>query len=425
MRPTPSFLTRVPIYVWMVLIALAVRLAVIPFVYRDWMDPFLLEHWAFGLVARSLVSGHGFGNVFAETGPTAVVAPVYAYILAGIFKIFGVETRASILVALSLNSLFSAVTCIPVFLLAKQAFGERVAKWAGWGWVFSPYGVYYGADWAWSTCLLTLQLTCLFLYAWRLEKSCRRGEWLLFGALCGVTALTEPVSMAVLPLLGLWTFYRYYRQGHRWKQPMFAAAFAGVLTLAPWLVRDYVVFHHFIPIRSGVGLEFYMGNTGYSTRWVNSALHPNHSDAELSEYERVGEIAYMDHKMQQAKQYVSEHPGWYVKMTLRRIVYMWTGYWSFAREYLKEEPLDPPNILVNTTMTVLGLLGLRRVLQRDYGLGVRFAIVLIFFPLAYYFTHPETYYFRPVDPLIVVLAAVAIAGGRANLSPQSTPSSPR
>ena len=28
----------------------------------------------------------------------------------------------------------------------------------------------------------------------------------------------------------------------------------------------------------------------------------------------------------------------------------------------------------------------------------------------YYITHPETYYFRPVDPLIVVLAAMAIAG---------------
>ena len=26
-------------YVWMVLVALVVRLAVVPFVYRDWMDP--------------------------------------------------------------------------------------------------------------------------------------------------------------------------------------------------------------------------------------------------------------------------------------------------------------------------------------------------------------------------------------------------
>jgi hypothetical protein len=46
----------------------------------------------------------------------------------------------------------------------------------------------------------------------------------------------------------------------------------------------------------------------------------------------------------------------------------------------------------------------------DWAIGVRFAIVLGCFPLVYYLSHPETYYFRPVDPLLVVLAAVAIAG---------------
>lgn len=402
--------TRVSPYVLIALVALAVRLAVIPFVYTDWLDPFVLDHWAFGLVARSIVFGHVFGNAFAQTGPTAILPPVYSYLLAGIFKIFGIETKSAVIAALSLNSLFSALTCIPIYLLAKQAFGDRVAKWAGWGWAFSPYGVYYGADWAWSTCLVTLELACLFLFAWRLEKSSRPRDWLLFGALCGVAALTEPIVMSVLPLLGVWSFYQLYRRRQPWKGPMLAAALAGVAVLTPWIARNYELFHRFIPVRSGFGLELYMGNNGYSTRWVNSALHPNHSDEELNEYERVGEIAYMDHKLQQGKAYIRSHPGWYAWMTVRRVVYMWTGYWSFSREYLKDEPLDPPNIFVNTTMSILGLLGLRRVWRRDRALAVRFAIVLLLFPLPYYFTHPETYYFRPVDPLIVVLAAVTVGG---------------
>ena len=399
-----------PPYLLMTAVALAVRLAVIPFVYKDWMDPFVLEHWAFGRVARSIVSAHGFGNVFADTGPTAVLPPVYPYLVAGIFKIFGIETRASVLAALSLNSIFSALTCIPVFLFSERAWGERVAKWAGWGWVFSPYGVYYGADWAWSTCLVTLELACLFLWAWRLEDSSRARDWLLFGLLGGITALTEPVTLAVVPLLGLWALYRRYRKRQTWQVPMLAAALAALAVLAPWIARNQATFHRFIPVRSGFGLEMYIGNNGYSTRWVNSALHPNHSDAELAEYERVGEIAYMEHKKRQAMDYISSHPGWYAWMTARRIVYMWTGYWSFSREYLKDEPLDPPNIFVDTALTILGLLGLRRVFLADSGLGMRFAIVLFFYPLAYYFSHPETYYFRPVDPLIVMLAAVAVTG---------------
>lgn len=394
----------------MVIVALVVRLAVIPFVYTDWMDPFVLQHWAFGLVARSIVSGHGFGNVFADTGPTAVLPPVYSYLLAGIFKIFGIETRASVLAALSLNSVFSALTCVPVFLFSRQVFGDRVAKWAGWGWVFSPYGIYYGADWAWSTCLVTLELAWLFLLAYRLEKSSRTRDWALFGLFGGIAALTEPVVLSVVPLLGLWTLYRRYRLHQPWKFQMFAAAVAAVAIMSPWFMRNYEVFHRFIPVRSGFGLELYIGNNGYSTRWVNSALHPNHNDAELAEYERLGEVAYMQHKLEQAKDFIGNHPAWYAWMTLRRIVYIWTGYWSFSREYLKDEPLDSPNIFLATSLTVLGLLGLRRAFRRDANVAMLFAIVFLFFPLTYYISHPETYYFRPVDPLIVILAAVTVAG---------------
>ena len=191
---------------------------------------------------------------------------------------------------------------------------------------------------------------------------------------------------------------------------MLAATFSAVVVLAPWIIRNYEIFHRIIPIRSGFGLELYIGNNGYTQHWINRSLHPNHNDAELAEYERVGEIAYMDHKLQQGKDFIRGHPAWFVWMTGRRIVYMWTGYWSFDRAYLKDEPLDPPNIFVNTTLSVLGFLGLRRVFMRDRSLGVRFAIVLLFFPLTYYISHPETYYFRPVDPLIVILAAVTVVG---------------
>lgn len=397
-----------------------VRLAVIPFLYREWLDP--NGAWAYGRVARSLVTGHGFGNVFAETGPTAVLSPVYAYLLAAIFKVLGIYTPASIMTALAINSLFSALTCIPVFLIARWSFGDRVAKWAAWGWAFSPYGIYYGADWAWSTCLVTLELACLFLMAMRLEKSeSTRGwlwfEWLCYGLLGGIAALTEPVILAVVPLLGLWTLYRRGRRKQPWKTPMAAAALAALAVLAPWFVRNYETFHHFIPVRSGFGLELYIGNNGYSQRWVNSALHLNHNDAELAEYEQVGEVAYMNHKRRQAMDYIGAHPGWYAWMTSRRILYMWTGYWSFDRDYLKDEPLDPPNIFVETTMTILAFVGVGRVFRRDSSLGVRFAIVLGFFPLVYYFSHPETYYFRPVDPLIVVLAAITIAGGKRRQEP--------
>ncbi len=153
----------------MVLVGLAIRVAVTHFLYTEWMDPFVLEHWAFGRIGRSLALGHGFGNPLADSGPSALLPPVYPYILAAIFKLFGIYTKASIIAALVLNGIISAATCIPVFFLARKSFGDRVANWAGWGWALSPYGTYYGADWAWSTRLVTLLLCCLFLWALNLE----------------------------------------------------------------------------------------------------------------------------------------------------------------------------------------------------------------------------------------------------------------
>ena len=382
----------------------------IPFVYRDWMDPFVLEHWAFGLIARSIASGHGFGSPFAETGASALLPPVYSYLLAGIFKVFGIETKASILAALSLNSLFSALTCVPVFLLARQAFGDRVAKWAGWGWAFSPYGIYYGADWAWSTRLVTLELAWLFFFAWRLEDSSRTRDWILFGLFGGFAALTEPVILSVVPLLGLWTIYRRYSRIGPGKLPCSRPR----LRRWPSCPRGSCATTNCSIDSFRCAAASDSNSTSATTDTPNAgstaACIPNHNDAELSEYERKGEMAYMDHKLQQGKAYIRTHPGWFARMTFRRFVYMWTGYWSLDRAYLKDEPLDPPNIFLDTSMSVLALLGLWRLFKWNSPLAARFAIVLLVFPLPYYISHPETYYFRPVDPLIVILAAVTVAG---------------
>ena len=158
----------------MVLAALAIRLVVMVFLLPEQLDP-SRDHWHFGYetgrIARSIVQGHGFSSpLFAETGPTAWMSPVYPYIVAGVFKVFGIYTKASAVVLLSLNALTSALTCIPIFLIARRTFGGRAAKWAGWGWVFFPYAVYFPVERIWETWLATLLMTLLFLFALHLES---------------------------------------------------------------------------------------------------------------------------------------------------------------------------------------------------------------------------------------------------------------
>ena len=59
---------------------------------------------------------------------------------------------------------------------------------------------------------------------------------------------------------------------------------------------------------------------------------------------------------QRGMDYIRSHPGWFVFVTARRFIYIWTGFWSFDIRYLAEEPLDPPNVFFCTALTVLMLM---------------------------------------------------------------------
>ncbi len=397
----------------MVLAALAVRLVVVAFQYQARLDPGR-DHWEFGFetgrIARSIASGEGFGNpLFWNTGPTAEMTPVYPYLLAGVFKLFGIYSKWSAIVILSLSSLFSALTCLPIFYMARKSFGPRVAAAAGWTWVVFPYAIYLAAGWIWDTCLTTLLFSLLFLIALQLERSSRPWAWVGFGLLWGLAALTSPAVLSVLAFLGGWICYRLRRQGQRWGLPAALAALAFMAAVTPWFVRNYLTFHRFILFRDTFGLALYVGNNGDASHWAPYAAFPSSSDTELEEFNQLGELTYMDQKLRQSLAFIRSHPGWFVWVTLRRVAYVWTGFWSFRRRYLEDERFDPPNILLRTTLTILALAGLRRAFQRDSAAALPYALVLLSFPLIFYVTIPEMYYRHPVDPQLVVLAAYSIS----------------
>lgn len=409
MAQAPSLKVRRACF-WMVIAALGVRLAVMAFVYPEHLNP-ARDHWKFageaGRIARSLAEGQGFSNpYFAETGPTAWLAPVFPALLAGVFKVFGVYTKASALAILSLDCLFAALTCIPVFLIARRTFGEQAALWAGWIWAFFPYSINFSASFIWDTALATLVMAILFLAVLRLEDSPRWAPWFGFGLLVGFAALVNAVTLAAMPFLSLWLLNRFRKRHEPWFAPGVAALLGVLIVMSPWFVRNYRTFHKFIPVRSGFGFELYCGNNADSWHWDPPGYHPSDSEKEWSEYRQLGEVDYMALKKREALAFIGAHKTLYAVQTLRRVVYIWTGFWSFGRRYLREEPFDVPNIIFCTAFSVFAFLGLRRA-WREGGAAqaMPYVIVFVCFPLVYYITHPEDYYRRPLDPMMVALTA--------------------
>jgi 4-amino-4-deoxy-L-arabinose transferase-like glycosyltransferase len=403
----------------MVLVALTLRLVVVAFQYQGQMNP-RRDHWPFGYetgrIARAIATGRGFSDpVVVGGGPTAWMTPVYPYLVAGVFKLFGIYSAPSAVVLLSLNSLFSALTCIPVFLMARDSFGEKTAVWAGWSWALFPYAIYLSAEWIWETCLTTLLLSLLFLITLRLERSTRLGSWVGYGLLWGITALSDPAVLSLLPLLVGWVCYRLHKRGQRSGLQVVVAVVALVVVVTPWFVRNYRTFHQFIPFRDAFWLVMHVGNNGDTSHWAPDAAHPSTDTKEEQEYNRLGELNYMAEKRREVIEFIRSHPGWYAWVTFRRFVFTWTGFWSLPADGRIEEvfdpdlQFDPAVIALCTTLSVLAFVGLWRALGRGAAVGFLYAFVLIAFPAIYYLTITDLRYRHPVDPELVVLAAYACA----------------
>lgn len=174
---------------------LAVRLAAVMFLFTDRLDPWR-GHWRFawemGMVGRSLATGKGFSSPFPpDTGPTAWLGPIYPALIAGVFKLFGLFTASSAIALLTLNSIFSILTCVPIFLIAQQTMGERQARWATWIWALFPYAIYISAGRIWDNALTTLLLTVIVWFTLVLEKRATPLLWANYGALWALSARTR------------------------------------------------------------------------------------------------------------------------------------------------------------------------------------------------------------------------------------------
>jgi 4-amino-4-deoxy-L-arabinose transferase-like glycosyltransferase len=403
-----------------VLLALAIRLIVAFCAFHNVANP-INTHAEFGFemgwTARSIALGHGFSGPFQPiTGPTAIVPPLYPYLLAGIFRLFGVYSLAAALVVLCLNGLFSALTCIPVYGAAREAAGERLARWAALGWAIYPFAVYYSAARVWDYALTGFLFACCFWWAMRLHAASRAGSWTLFGLLFGLTALSNPSIVTLLPVLLLIAAVRSYRLGLPVLRRLCLAIFAFALVLVPWTLRNYRVLHIAAPLRDGFWLEFYAGNIGDPTNSNSPSAHPASNPAEMALYEKLGETAYMAQKHDLAIETVIHHKRLFAVATMRRAVRFWTGYWSFSPAYLEHEPCDLPNVPFCSVLTLFCAAGLLWGWRHHRARLLPFLCLVALFPIPYYLTHSSMDYRAPIEPQLAILATAGMIALRDRLT---------
>ena len=277
---------------WMVAIALLLRVSWIlighTYRFKSTDDNFGFG-WEMGRIGAALASGRGFSDPFGPaTGPTAWEPPLYPYLTAGMFLLFGVYSKMSAFVLLTLNSVFSALTCLPIFLIARRMFSEKVAVGSAWAWALLPNIIFWCTRAIWETSLAALLLTTIVWLALTLEDRDGWLPWLQFGLLWGVTALSSTSLLSFLPVAGLWAWHRRSRRGKRSLAGVVLASAVFFACIAPWLVRNYETFGKFIFVRDNFGAELRLGNGNGADGTLMLYLDATHVSNAMRQFQADG-----------------------------------------------------------------------------------------------------------------------------------------
>jgi hypothetical protein len=336
-------------------------------------------------IACSMVSGAGYSSPWGDTlaMPTAQQPPLYPYLIAGIFKLAGTYSYLSLWIALGLNAVFSALTAVVIFHLGQKTFNTPTGVLAAWIWSCWIYEAVVSIR-LWESSLSALLLTTGLWLLPKLAGSLRQLFWIIFGALVGVSALTNTSLLSVFSFFWLWLWLGYRRRGFICTKWLVASVIICVLVLLPWTVRNYETFHQLMPIRDNFGLELWIGNHEGKAR-----LNGDDFQLMVAEYSRLGEMRFMDTKRQLAVQFILQHPGSFLHLSAQRFYKFWSA----------------PDGSVWILVSLLAWLGMFVAIRRKGFEAVPYVIVLVVFPLVYYLTHTGSTYRHPAEPAILVLAA--------------------
>jgi hypothetical protein len=382
-----------------------------------------------GRIARSLVTGHGYGNPFnGISGPTAWLPPLYPLLMAAAFKVFGVYTWGAALALMVVDSAFSAAIVPAVYEIAARIFDARgiarrsatyglpVAVWSAWMWAVYPAALQYAVHWIWEMSVTACLFSWAIVVALRLrgvgeeeqEITSRKKEaglWFVMGVLWGLIALTNASLLLCLPVTMIWIAWPELRAWRLGRGALVGAlltcvAFAAVL--APWVARNERVMHAPVLTRDNFGVELYE-----STLERNEGLPWGTSvplwtgDPEYKQYVRMGELAFVKMRGDEAKERIKARPRRIAKWTLDRFLYFWDGTPHAANGHLANEFLRQ---LSYSFLSLCGLLGLAWMLKRRIEGAGLFALIFALLPLPYYLVTVQPRFRHPMEPLIAVLA---------------------
>jgi len=363
------------------------------------------------MISESLAAGHGFANAFPHYPyVTAWLAPFYPWLLSWGVMVFHLHDHALVIFAQMLNVVFSALTSYPIYYLGKKIFSARVGLAAAWLWAVLPVAILMPIEWTWDESLSALLLALLLCYTYWLRETSSSLHWSGYGLLWGAAALTNPALSGLFPFLALWLWFQRRKNLAPSNSLLARAALFFLLVLLPWTVRNWFELGGLVFVKSDFGIAFWLGNNPMVKNTYSLSHHPMQNYAEYRFLVLKGEPAYNRLKLQDALLFIRANPRTFLKLVSNRFVDTWTGKFESPTDtYIRPLGIVKPYIWYTALSSLLAFAGLLCALWRNAGESLPLAVCVLFFPVPYYIIDSSLRYRHPIDPVMTILIALALA----------------
>lgn len=353
-------------------------------------------------IATNITAGHWF-----EVGGRPYVAnpPVYALLVAGAYEVGG---RGWLSVAI-LQVVFELASAVLLFVLGERLVGRRAALVAVVVYALYPYLAGQAALIMDTTVFTTLLLAFLVAVVSYAQVDKRRFA-IAAGIAAGAAFQVRPTVAMVCVLLPL-LLAILGASRRRVAIGSTLALVAGLLTIAPWTIRNAVEFHAFVPAAAKGGINYWKGNSPYAASYISSGksvdLLPERPGAPRPPQglDPVEEDSWWLH---QAFDWNRSHPRAWIHVSWIKLVAFWTPELnprtagdSRLKRAVYAVSYGPVAILASIGAIVLWRRGARREL-------VFLCAILAAFTAAHVLSVGYSRLRAPVDPLLMIMAGTTV-----------------
>ncbi|NQT23552.1 MAG: glycosyltransferase family 39 protein [Candidatus Omnitrophica bacterium] len=186
-----------------------------------------------------LANGQGYSIVEGEL--TAYRAPGYPFFLAFMYKVFGRNYSVIRIV----QSLFDAVSCILIFLIAAKLLGTNVAFVSSAIYAIYPFSVHY-TGWICTESLFIMGFLLLTLLLLRIRADTKIFYPFFCGLVLGFLALVKSQMLVFYPFLLIWLFFSLRGRIRAFMRTAVAIVIGLIIVVTPWTLRNYKVFNRIV-----------------------------------------------------------------------------------------------------------------------------------------------------------------------------------